>query len=95
MDVKIQVGINTEHKEAAARLYSKAFERKYVKILGSQKTIAELFAHAINEDRGISAISKNNELLGVAGFQLNGKKLTSLSKQLLKKERFFQKLKSM
>lgn len=75
MSVLIQVGIKAEHNEEAARLYAKAFERKYVKILGSKEDIAELFVNGINGDRGISAISKNNELLGVAGFQLSGKTL--------------------
>lgn len=78
MSISVQVGIKPEHEEDAARLYAKAFERKYVKILGPQEEIAELFANEINGDMGISAISADNELLGVAGFQLGGKKLVGI-----------------
>jgi len=74
----VRVGLISEHKIEAAELYSKAFERKYVKILGSQKAIMELFSRGINSDRAISAISHEGELIGVAGFQLSGKKLIGI-----------------
>lgn len=35
MDFTTQLGIRTEHKEDAARLYAIAFQTKFLKILGS------------------------------------------------------------
>jgi len=76
--ITIQIGIQAEHKEEATRLYANAFASKFVKILGSQQEIIDLFINGINEDRGISALSENNELLGISGFNLNGQSLVNL-----------------
>jgi len=75
MSTIIQVGINEEHKVEAAQLYAKAFERKFVKILGPVEEVAALFSKGINVKNGICAISPDNELIGIAGFQFNDTKL--------------------
>lgn len=93
MEIIIQVGIKPEHQEDAARLYLQAFESKFVKILGSQQEMIELFKNGINVERAISAVSQNNELLGMAGFQLNGKSLVDLKfKHFVKHYGFFRGL---
>jgi len=78
MDLKTQLGIIPEHKEDAARLYAIAFQTKFLKILGSPEDVTQLFKEGINTDRGISAVSANNELLGISGFQLDNTSLTDI-----------------
>ena len=78
MEITVQMGIKPEHKADATRLYASAFGSKFVKILGSQQEIIDLFVNGINENRGISALSSDNELLGIAGFNLNGKSLINI-----------------
>ncbi|MGV8165445.1 MAG: N-acetyltransferase family protein [Alkaliphilus sp.] len=68
MDYKIQIGINPEHKEEAARLYAIAFQTKFEKILGNPEIGTKLIKNGINSQRAISAISEENELLGIVGF---------------------------
>jgi ribosomal protein S18 acetylase RimI-like enzyme len=78
MDFIIQLGILTEHKEDAARLYAIAFQTKFKKILGSPEEVTQLLKDGINIQRGISAISEDNELLGISGFHLNNTSLIDI-----------------
>jgi ribosomal protein S18 acetylase RimI-like enzyme len=78
MDFITQFGIRTEHKEDAARLYAIAFQTKFLKILGSPEEVRQLLKDGINIQRGISAISADNELLGISGFQLDNTSLTDI-----------------
>ena len=78
MEYSIQTGINPEHKEEAARLYAIAFQSKFLKLLGSPEKVTQLLSGAINPDRGICALSHSNELIGIAGFELNNSSLTNL-----------------
>jgi len=79
MKITTQIGIPSEHKEEAIRLYAGAFASKFVKLLGSEAKIIDLFMEGINTDRAISALSENNELLGLSGFHLDGKALVDLN----------------
>jgi len=86
MAIKIQTGIKQEHKEDAARLYAIAFQSKFLKILGSPEEVTELLKGGINTQRAISAISADNELVGISGFQLDNTSLTDVSfKNFIKK----------
>ncbi len=86
MDFKTQIGIRTEHKEDAARLYAIVFQTKYLKILGNPEEVTQLLKDGINTQRGISAISEENELLGISGFKFDKTSLTNIkSKTLFKK----------
>ncbi len=78
MDITIQVGINPEHQEDAARLYSIAFENKFVNIIGNYEEMTQLLKTSVNISRGISAISNDNELLGMAGFRLDNTPLINM-----------------
>lgn len=77
-DFFTQLGIKPEHKEEVARLYALAFKTKFLKILGNPEEVAQFFKDKINTTRAISAISKDNELLGISGFQLGGTSLTNI-----------------
>jgi ribosomal protein S18 acetylase RimI-like enzyme len=78
LDFITQLGIRTEHTEDAARLYAIAFQTKFLKILGNPEEVTQLLKDGINLQRGISAISANNELLGISGFQLDNTSLTEI-----------------
>lgn len=79
MDFITELGIRIEHKEDAARLYAIAFQTKFLKILGEPEEVTQLLKEGINIQRGISAISAENELLGIAGFQLDNTSLTDIT----------------
>ena len=81
MDFITEIGIRTTHKEAAAKLYAIAFQTKFLKILGTPEEVSQLLKDGINTQRGISAISADNELLGISGFQLNNSALIDLKFQ--------------
>jgi len=78
MNYTIQLGILPEHKEDAARLYAIAFQTKFLKILGSPEKVTQLLKDGINTQRGLSAVSVENELLGIVGFQLEHSSLTDI-----------------
>lgn len=78
MEFTTKLGIRPEHKEDAARLYAIAFQTKFLKILGSPEEVTQLLKDGINIERGISAISADNELLGISGFQLDNTSLTDI-----------------
>lgn len=79
MDFITQHGIRQEHREDAARLYAIAFERKFMRILGGPDDVTELLKEGLNVHRGISALSPDNELLGVLGFHLDNSSLTDIT----------------
>jgi len=78
MEFLTQLGIRPEHKEDAARLYAIAFQTKFLKILGSPEEVTQLLKDGLNIQRAISAISTDNELLGISGFQLDNTSLTDI-----------------
>lgn len=78
MDFITQLGIRAEHKEDAARLYAIVFQTKFLKILGSPEDVTQILKDGINIERGISAISADNELLGISGFKIDNTSLTEI-----------------
>ena len=78
MTYQIYRGIKPEHRVVAAHLYAKAFAGKFLSILGDHKRVTNLFSSGINTQRGISAISSNNELLGLVGFQYHDTSLIDI-----------------
>ena len=62
----------------AAHLYAKAFEGKFSSILGNHQRVTNLFSSGINTERGISAISTENELLGLVGFHYQDTSLVDI-----------------
>lgn len=78
MEFTTTLGIRPEHKEEAARLYAIAFQTKFLKILGRPEEVTQLLKEGINIQRAISAISADNELIGITGFQLDNTSLTDI-----------------
>ena len=68
IDYTINKGIAEEHCSEAAFLYAFAFEKKFQKLIGPPELVAEIFRDNINLDYAFSAISSDNELLGIVGF---------------------------
>jgi GNAT superfamily N-acetyltransferase len=74
----IHIGIKPEHIVDAARLYANAFQHKFLKILGTPDKVTKILKDGLNPDRGISAISNDNELLGIVGYHLDKTSLTDI-----------------
>ena len=89
-EYKIQQGIKTEHREDAARLYAEAFSKKFEKLLGNPDEITEILKDCINTSYAFTAISPNNELMGLVGFYHKNSSLMDIKlKKLIKKYGFF------
>ncbi len=78
MNFIIQREIQLEHKKDAAQLYALAFQNKFKRILGDTEAVTELMKNSINRHNAISAVSSDNELLGISGFHLNKTSLVGL-----------------
>lgn len=69
-EISILNGIKPEHIEDAARLYANAFQLKFLKILGEPDKVTKILQLGLNPDRGLTVISKDNELIGLVGYHL-------------------------
>jgi len=78
MKVIIETQVRKGDEQTVAQLYTQAFERKFVNIIGSAQEASLFFKEGINNDRAIVAYSTDNELLGMAGFQHNQRPLVGL-----------------
>ena len=78
MDFSVKFGIAPEHQTGVARLYAMAFQSKFSKILGPPDEVIRLFSRGINPERGFTAVSSDQELVGIAGFQLDGTSLVDV-----------------
>ena len=85
MEVKIETQIRAGDESIVAQLYSQAFERKFVNLIGSAQEASLFFKDGINRDRAIAAYSAENELLGMAGFEQGQQKLIGLELEHFKK----------
>lgn len=82
----IRKGIPVEHRKKAAQLFSLAFEQKFIRIIGSAVSTSELLSPFLNLNNAFCAISHDNQLAGLAGFQYHGSSFTNIPfKALLQK----------
>ena len=89
-EYKIEQGIKPEHREDAARLYAEAFSKKFEKLLGNPDEVTEILKDCINTSYAFTAISPNNELMGLVGFYHKNSSLMDIKlKKLIKKYGFF------
>jgi len=85
MEVKIETQVRKGDEPTVAQLYTQAFERKFVNIIGSAEEASLFFKEGINNDRAIAAYLSDNELIGIAGFQHNERSLVGLEFEHFKK----------
>ena len=74
----VETGIPEEHRRAAAELYWEAFGRKLEHALGPRDRGVTLIERRLNLERAVVAL-QDRELLGLAGFHLDGRPLVGVS----------------
>lgn len=79
MDLVIRKGIPSHLVSQAADIFTEAFERKLTGIIGTRNRAYRLFLKGFNAENALCAITEKGELVGIAGFHMNGKSLTHLS----------------
>lgn len=75
--VEISIGFGPEHRRTAADLYWDAFGRKLEKAIGPRDRGIGLIEKGLEPSRSVAAV-ENGELVGLAGFQLDGRALTTI-----------------
>ena len=73
-----QRGFPSDQNAVAAQLYADAFQRKFVKLLGSKAKIAELFELGIDPEFCFVAIDENENVVGLLGFKIGKEQLITL-----------------
>jgi len=84
-DVELAVGFGPEHRSIAADLYWDAFGRKLEKAIGPRKRGIALIERGLDPTRAVVAL-QDGELVGLAGFQLEGRALTRVGVRDIIKE---------
>lgn len=69
MSILIRAGFPEDQREAAATLYWQAFKGKLGKLMAPETKALEFLQTALRPDHAISAVDKDNHLLGLAGFK--------------------------
>ena len=75
-----QRGFSPDQKFVAAQLYTDAFERKFIKLIGNKRKIAELFELGLNPEYCFVAIDEQQKVVGLLGFRVGRNQLLSLKK---------------
>ena len=75
--VEIAIGFGPEHSTAAATLYWNAFSRKLDHAIGPRDRGLDLIERGLDRSRAVVAI-QDSELVGLAGFNLDGIALTTI-----------------
>lgn len=89
IEYSIKKGIETQHREEAAKLYTEEFSKKFEKLLGTPEEVTEILKDCINFNYAFTAISSKNELLGLVGFYHKRSSLMDVKlKKLIKKYGF-------
>ena len=89
IEYSIKKGIETQHREEAAKLYAEEFSKKFEKLLGTPEEVTEILKDCINFNYAFTAISSKNELLGLVGFYHKRSSLMDVKlKKLIKKYGF-------
>ena len=83
--VEIAIGFGPEHSTAAATLYWNAFSRKLDHAIGPRDRGLGLIERGLDPSRAVVAI-QDNELVGLAGFNLDGTALTTIRARDIIKE---------
>jgi GNAT superfamily N-acetyltransferase len=83
--VEIAIGFGPEHSTAAATLYWNAFSRKLDHAIGPRDRGLGLIERGIDPSRAVVAM-QDNELVGLAGFSLDGTALTTIRARDIIKE---------
>ncbi|WP_162357083.1 GNAT family N-acetyltransferase [Metabacillus mangrovi] len=79
MRLIIKKGIPSHLVSDAAKIFTEAFERKFVRIIGNKQRAHQLFLKGFNPQNALCAITEEGELVGVAGYHMNGKSLADLT----------------
>ncbi len=72
MKVSLQMGLEPEQREAAARLYWQAFGGKLERVMGPEPLALQFLARVIRDDHAIAAVNEAGALVGLAGFKTPG-----------------------
>jgi len=83
--VEIAIGFGPEHRHAAANLYWNAFGRKLDHAIGPRDRGLRLIEQGLDPSRAVSAFQAG-ELVGIAGFDLDGTALTTIRARDIIKE---------
>lgn len=75
--VRITVGFGPEHRDAAANLYWDAFGRKLDHAIGPRSRGIGLIERGLDPSRAVAAFQAD-DLVGIAGFNLGGRALTTI-----------------
>lgn len=75
--VEIAIGFGPEHRAAAAALYWNAFSRKLDHAIGPRDRGLRLIEKRLDPSRAVVA-RQDNELVGLAGFNLDGRALATI-----------------
>lgn len=65
----LQAGIPAGYRREAARLYWQAFSGKLGRVMRPEKTALDFISHVLDEKFALSAVSDDEELLGIAGYK--------------------------
>ena len=76
-----QRGFSPDQKFVAAQLYTDAFERKFIKLIGNKRKIAELFELGLNPEYCFVAIDEQQKVVGLLGFRVGRNQLLSLKRR--------------
>lgn len=68
-NLRIEDGLQPEHREAAAYLFWDAFKTKLAAVMKPESRALSYLARNIDPDHAISAVSASGVLLGVAGYK--------------------------
>jgi len=83
--IQIAIGFGPEHRAAAANLYWNAFSRKLDHAIGPKDRGLGLIERSLDPSRAVVAFQKD-ELVGLAGFSLDGTALTNIRARDILKE---------
>ncbi|MCP4222763.1 MAG: GNAT family N-acetyltransferase, partial [Actinomycetia bacterium] len=83
--VLIAIGFGPEHRQAAANLYWNAFGRKLDHAIGPRDRGIGLIERGLDPSRAVAAFQED-ELVGLAGFNLEGSALTTIRARDIIKE---------
>ncbi len=75
--VQIALGFGPEHRQAAANLYWNAFGRKLDHAIGPRDQGIKLIEQGLDPSRAVAAFQED-ELVGIAGFNVDGQALTTI-----------------
>jgi ribosomal protein S18 acetylase RimI-like enzyme len=74
----IRNGIPEKHRNVASQLFCEAFEQKFRNILGPANETGAMLASHLNLNNAVCAITNEDQLAGIAGFQYQNKSFTDI-----------------